>query len=462
MIETNRIEFKRELTRDLDIEREVVAFLNYREGGIIYIGVDDNGTPVGLDDIDGDILKIKDRIRTGISPSPMGLFDVTIELIDEIPTIKIFISSGSEKPYCKSRYGMSEKGCFIRVGTAAEPMPVSMIDDLYAHRVRNSLRSIRSPRTQLSFRQLHIYYESKGLTLNNRFMESLDLLTDSGEPNYVAYLLADENSMSVKVAKYAGIDRDILIANNEYGFCSLLKATDQVLDKLKVENNITSQITYKRRIDKPLWDERAMREIVINAIVHNDYYTNEVPPKFEIFSDRIEITSAGRLPIDMTQEEFFSGISAPRNKELMRVFRDVDMVESLGSGMRRICKVYSKGIYIFSTNFIRASIPFHSQKSNDTPDYETLFGSVNGSVKTLQPTKRQLDILSIIANLTDTSGSVKKGITTKEILSKMNLSERTIYRELSVLKQMGYIQRVGSDKTGHWEATQASHTLNPQ
>ena len=288
MTETNRIEFKRELTRELDIEKEVVAFLNYREGGIIYIGVDDAGKPVGVQDIDGDMLKIKDRIRMGISPSPMGLFDVTVERIDDVPVIKIFVASGSEKPYYKNKYGLSEKGCFIRVGSAAEPMTQGQIEDLYAHRVRNSLRNIRSPRKSLTFRQLHIYYESQGLKLNEHFMENLDLLTDTGEPNYVAYLLADENSTSIKVAKYAGTDRDVLIANNELGYCSLLKATDNVLDKLHVENNVSSEITYKRRIDSPLWDERAMREIVINAIVHNDYYTNEVPPKFEIFSDRIE------------------------------------------------------------------------------------------------------------------------------------------------------------------------------
>ena len=64
MIETNRIEFKRELTRDLDIEREVVAFLNYREGGIIYIGIDDRGHPIGVSDIDGDVLKSKTAYAT--------------------------------------------------------------------------------------------------------------------------------------------------------------------------------------------------------------------------------------------------------------------------------------------------------------------------------------------------------------------------------------------------------------
>lgn len=72
MTESNRIEFKRELTKELDIEREVIAFLNYREGGIIYIGIDDSGQAVGVQDIDGDMLRIKDRIRNDISPSPMG------------------------------------------------------------------------------------------------------------------------------------------------------------------------------------------------------------------------------------------------------------------------------------------------------------------------------------------------------------------------------------------------------
>ncbi len=140
MIETNRIEFKRELTPDLDLEKEVVAFLNYHEGGMIYIGIDDDGLPVGVKDIDGDMLKIKDRIRTGISPSPMGLFDVKVEEIDNISVIKIFIASGSDKPYYKTRYGLSEKGCFMRVGTAAEPMTNEQIEDLFPEKCTTHLK----------------------------------------------------------------------------------------------------------------------------------------------------------------------------------------------------------------------------------------------------------------------------------------------------------------------------------
>lgn len=79
MPETNRIEYKTKLTKDLDLEKEVVAFLNYHEGGLVYIGIDNMGNTLGVADPDGDMLKIKDRIKNNISPSAMGLFDVVSE-----------------------------------------------------------------------------------------------------------------------------------------------------------------------------------------------------------------------------------------------------------------------------------------------------------------------------------------------------------------------------------------------
>ena len=80
MTETNRVEFKRELNSKL--EKEVVGFLNNPEGGTIYIGIDDNGTALKIVDLDGTQLKIIDRIKDGILPSTLGLFEVRIEEID--------------------------------------------------------------------------------------------------------------------------------------------------------------------------------------------------------------------------------------------------------------------------------------------------------------------------------------------------------------------------------------------
>lgn len=219
--ESNRIEFKSILNDKM--EKEIVAFLNNREGGILYIGLDDEGHPVCQKDLDSTQLKIADRIKNNILPSTMGLFDIVTEVIEGVPVIKILVSSGLEKPYYIKSQGMSPSGCFTRVGTSTQPMTTAMIDELYAKRIHATLRNIQSPRQDLSFSQLKIYYQERGLELNQRFANSLELLTPDGKYNYIAYLLADENGVSIKVAKYAGADKVDLIENEEYGYCSLIK-----------------------------------------------------------------------------------------------------------------------------------------------------------------------------------------------------------------------------------------------
>ena len=139
MTETSRTEYKRELTPELDIEKEVVALLNYKEGGYIYIGIDKDGSTVGVNDIDDCMLKLKDRIKHNISPSAMGLFDIAEEQKDGHSIIKV--ASGIEKPYFKTKYGMTPRGTYLRVGTSAEPMPQEQIDRLFAMRTRKFHRT---------------------------------------------------------------------------------------------------------------------------------------------------------------------------------------------------------------------------------------------------------------------------------------------------------------------------------
>ena len=355
-IEDQRTEYKRELSDSL--EKEAVAFLNSGEGGHLYIGIDATIDEVfGVQDPDQVQLQIKDRFRNNIEPSTLGLFDIHTEVIEGKTVIKIIIAGGLEKPYHLRKYGMAEKGCFMRIGSASEPMPKRLIDDLFAKRTRNSIGLMRSRRQQLTFQQLKIFYQEAGLALNDHFARTLELLTSEGDYNYAAYLLADENGVSIKVGKYSGTDRVELIENNEYGYCCLIKAAQRVLDKMEVENRTFTKITSKRRLQKRMIEARALREAVINAIIHNDY-TNEIPPKFEFFSDRLEITSTGVLPAGFSQDEFFSGISVPRNKELMRVFKDMELVEYMGSGVPRILQAYDRSSFIFTEHFIRIVFPY--------------------------------------------------------------------------------------------------------
>jgi len=427
-METNRIEYKQELTTDL--EKEVVAFLNYKYGGIIYIGIDKNGNTIGIENPDELQLKIKDRLKNNILPSCMGLFDVVVEEKKGKKIIKTIVASGSEKPYYIAKKGMSEKGCFIRVGSAAEPMPVRMIEDLFAKRTRNSIGKIVSPRQDLTFAQLKIYYEARKLNLNDNFAKNLELLTEDGRYNYVAYLMADENGMSIKLAKYSSFDRVDLIENNEYGYCSLIKATKAVLDKLEIENKTFAKITPKERIESRLWDSIAIREAIINAIVHNDY-TREIPPKFEIFPDRLEITSYGGLFEGMSKNDFFAGLSLPKNKELMRIFRDLDMVEQLGSGVPRILQTYSRDSFIFGDSFTRMVFKFKNDTKTGKKTKE----------KTREKTREKIITLIKENNF----------ITLQELSDILGITVKGIEWQIAKLKQQNIIKRIGPDKGGHWK-----------
>ena len=353
--ETNRIENKEQLNEDF--EQEVIAFLNYKEGGIIYVGINKNGQVVGVEDVDLTQLQIKDRIKNNIQPSTLGLFDVTVETIDNKVVIKVIISSGTEKPYYLRKKGRTPEGCYIRVGSSKERMTERMIDDMYAKRIKNTLKEIDSPRQELTFNQLKIYYEEHGLKLNDNYLQKLDLLTSEGKYNYNAFLLADENNVSIKLVKYVGTNKLELLENLEFGNRCLITATQRILDRLDVENTTYAKIEYFGRKEQEKIDSKALKEAVINAIVHNDYsYGNS--PIIELYSDRIEITSAGGLPQELSQEEFLEGVTAPRNKELIRVFKDVDLIENIGSGVLRILDAYDKSCFKFMEHFLRVSFNY--------------------------------------------------------------------------------------------------------
>ena len=351
--ETNRIENKEQLNEDF--EQEVIAFLNYKEGGIIYVGINKNGQVVGVEDVDLTQLQIKDRIKNNIQPSTLGLFDVTVETIDNKEVIKVIISSGTEKPYYLRKKGRTPEGCYIRVGSSKERMTERMIDDMYS--IKNTLKEIDSPRQELTFNQLKIYYEEHGLKLNDNYLQNLDLLTSEGKYNYNAFLLADENNVSIKLVKYVGTNKLELLENLEFGNRCLITATQRILDRLDVENTTYAKIEYFGRKEQEKIDSKALKEAVINAIVHNDYsYGNS--PIIELYSDRIEITSAGGLPQELSQEEFLEGVTAPRNKELIRVFKDVDLIENIGSGVLRILDAYDKSCFKFMEHFLRVSFNY--------------------------------------------------------------------------------------------------------
>ena len=429
IIEDVRNEFKIKLTDKF--EEEVISFLN-TNGGNIFIGVNDKGNVVGINgNIDFIQRKIKDRIKDNIMPSTLGLYDVVVLEENGKKYIKVIIARGNERPYYLKGMGMTPDSCFIRVGSAIQRMSSEMISNEFRRRTKNSLKNIVSPKQELTFSQLKIYYEEKGFIINNNFLKQLDLYTDDGKYNYNAYLLADNNTISIRFGKYGGTNAVNLIENEDFGNCSIIKATKSILNKLEIENKIYTKIEYPERKEIKMYDYVAVREAVVNAIVHNDW-SNEYAPKFEMFSDRLVISSNGGIQDSTTKEEFLEGFSLPRNKELMKVFNDLDLVEQMGTGIIRILQSYNKNAFEFFPNFIRVTFPFNENKFNISKKEVN-----NNNLSEIQN--------SIIQLMLDSP------MITQETLARLlDVNIRTIQRNIKSLIDMKLIERTGATKKGEW------------
>ena len=429
VIEDVRNEFKVKLTDKF--EEEVISFLN-TNGGNIYIGINDKGDIVGINGkIDLLQRTIKDRIKDNIMPSTLGLYDVVTLEENGKKYIKVIIAHGSEGPYYIKGMGMTPDSCFIRVGSSIQSMPYDMINNRVNKRTRTSLRNIVSPKQNLTFSQLKIYYEEKGFNINNNFLKQLDLYTDDGKYNYNAYLLADNNTVSIKFGKYAGTNAVDLIENEDFGNCSLIKATKNILNKIEIENKIYTHIEYPERKEIKMYDFAAVREAVVNAIVHNDW-SNEYAPKFEMFSDRLVISSNGGIQDSTTKEEFLEGFSLPKNKELMKVFNDLDLVEQMGTGIIWILQSYNKESFEFFPNFIRVTFPFNENK----------FKLTKNEIQNSNITETQNNIIGLMLD--------SPTITQETLARLLDVNIRTIQRNIKILMDMGLVERTGATKKGKW------------
>jgi predicted HTH transcriptional regulator len=225
----------------------------------------------------------------------------------------------------------------------------------------------------------------------------------------------------------------------------------KVLDKFDIENVTQARKRgMKTREELRLVVGAALRELIINAFAHNDY-TNGDTPVFEIFADRFEITSYGGLVSGMTQEEFFGGVSRPRNPEIMRIFKDLEYVERLGSGILFVVEKYGRGIFHFSNSIIRFSLPF--DRTIDLAEAGNNAWGATGKReendrKTTRKTERKRkEIIDAILDMISATPTASVA----EIASKLSLSVRAVGWRVEKLKASGHLRRIGPDKGGHWE-----------
>ena len=175
------------------------------------------------------------------------------------------------------------------------------------------LKELISPRQDLSFTDLKIYYTEKGYDVGPNFERQLEFFTSNGSYNFISYLFSDHNDLSIKVIKYT----DSLEEVYEFGHCSIIQATYRILEKLRMENK--NNFSYYPENDS-LYDYDVVREVVINAMIHNDWTT--ASPIFKLYPDHLEIESFTVIE-ESKREAFLLGNLTPFNPSIIRIFKDL-------------------------------------------------------------------------------------------------------------------------------------------
>lgn len=438
--ETESVELKRTLNKDFI--KEVVAFLNTRNG-IIYIGVDDKGNVIGVENVDKTMREIRDIIRDQILPSTEGLSEIGSLLEDNKTIITVKVKKGLKLYYIKKE-GRSTTGCFYRDGTSSTPMSEEEIEKKWKFSLTNEdlLRETQATYSPLSFRQLKIFYDEVGMTLNdNTLASNLGLLTKEGHYNKIAELLSDKNHIGFIYARYNGKDKSSFSETVDFGNQCVLTAVEKLMYRLEAENRGITKISSTTRSTKNLVDIDCLREAVYNALAHNDWLNGGTPSVY-IYSNRVEVISYGGLPFGQTEENFFKGISKPRSEGFIRILRDLDFAERTGHGIPQIISKYGKEAFKITDSFILVTLPYDSEVVSILESNEHLNERLNEHLKINQNDRESAVIQLIKAN---------PYITYDEVSSKLNISVATTRRIFSALKKKGILVGYRTNKYDKWK-----------
>lgn len=438
--ESEEIEFKSSFNNDT-ITREIVAFLN-AHGGRIYIGVNNDKTICGVNSVDEAQRKISDIITNQIEPLPTNLIKTSIITREGKEIVEIMVMRGFHSLYCIKKYGFSQSGCPVRIGSTTKEMLVMEIEMRYRKRFESSndyMTQRRAAYGDITFTSLKIALSTKGFHINDEsFAINYNLLTEKGEYNQVAELLSDKNNLHIIFAKFRGNDKTVMSERNDFGRQSIINSYFALKTRLQAENVCMVDTTVRPRKENYLFDMDAVDEAVINAFVHNDWNISE--PLFCMFDDRLEILSYGGMPYSQTKERFLQGISVPRNMSLMRVFQDLEITEKTGHGTVKIISAYGKEVFDIQDGFVQVTIPFDKKV---TAGRGTLNGTINGTLKKDNLSDKELTLLGIFLS--------NPNISLSDAGDRMGISRRTISRIVSSLKDDGIVERTGSKKQGSWK-----------
>ena len=333
--ETKIIELKGIVTDD--IKKEIIAFAN-ANGGTIYVGVENNGNVVGVRSADKTIQQISSKVRDAIKPDvTMFIHYDTIKANDKT-VVKIDIQRGTQRPYYLAAKGLRPEGVYVRQGTSAAPSTDTAIRQMIKETDGDSFEAMRSLEQELTFTAAEKEFSIRNLEFNEPQRQTLKLISSDGIYTNLGFLLSDECSHTVKVAVFEGTDQSVFKDRREFSG-SLFKQLEDVYSFIDLNNPIKATFNKLLRIDSRAYPDVAVREALLNSLVHRDYSFSS-STLISIYTDRIEFVSIGGLMPGIAIDDIMMGVSVCRNPGLANVFYRLQLVEAYGTGMKKIRNAY--------------------------------------------------------------------------------------------------------------------------
>lgn len=420
MKETNLIEFKETFVGDLN--KEVIAFAN-TNGGEIFIGIDDEGKPVGVGDINNVELQCVNHITNTIKPDVSMFVKYEKIVIDGKEVLKITVNSGSMSPYYIAGKGIRPEGVYVRMGTASVPATETAILKMIKETSGETYEETRSLNQNLTFIQAEQEFFNAGISFGESQKKSLGIIGRDGCYTNLGLLLSDQCEHKIKFAVYEGTQKQVFKDRHEFSG-SLFRQFEDLIRVIDSYNRLSSpKLDGMKRVDKRDYHTQAIREAVLNAIIHREYglggYT-----LVSMFDDRMEIVSLGGLVRGVEMSDIMMGVSYLRNKRLAEIFYRLRLIEAYGTGIDKIKECYGKQlkqpVFESSPNAFRVILP------------------KMGSEEKIKD-GREEEIIALIN---------KKGeIVRSDVESLLNISSATATRLLTKMVKSGQIKRVGSARS---------------
>ena len=335
LMENKTTEFKREYVDD--IKNTVVAFAN-SDGGTLYIGINDDGSVCGVQNVDDTMLRVTNAVRDAVRPDITMFVECRNEVMEGKPIVSVTVQRGTARPYYLHSKGIRPEGVYVRQGASTVPATDAAILNMIKETSGDSYESARSLNQNLTFDEAAAFFKKRKVAFGKSQMRTLHLIGDDDNYTNLAFLLSDQCTHTIKLAVFEGSKKTVFKDRCELSG-SILGQLNEAFAYIDRYNRTRAEFSGLDRVDMRDYPPEAVREALLNAIVHRDY-SFRGSTLISIFEDRIEFVTIGGLVKGITLDDVKLGVSVLRNQNLANVFYRLRLIEAYGTGILKINEAY--------------------------------------------------------------------------------------------------------------------------